>query len=158
MSAICHFLIFLLMMKTTSSSTYLISSSGSQLSIIEAGQPIGNFSSLVQFVQEFQIKDQDMKLQISGNLTLNETMIIYSNFFSLTADNASTSSFICSSYGQIQIISNISSNINFILENFKIIQSISDLLIFPLLLINNISFVQITVIFYKIDILMKYFK
>ena len=144
MSAICHFLIFLLMMKTTSSSTYLISISGSQLSIIEAGQPIGNFSSLVQFVQEFQIKDQDMKLEISGNLTLNETMIIYSNF-SLTADNASTSSLICGSLGQIQIISNISSNINFFLANFKIIQSISDLLIFPLLLINNISFVQISV-------------
>ena len=52
-----HFLIFLLAIKTTSSSTYILNVSGSQLSITETGQNIGNFTSLAQFVQIFQIQD-----------------------------------------------------------------------------------------------------
>ena len=139
-----NFLIFLLAMKTTSSSTYILNVSGSQLCITETGQNIGNFTSLAQFVQIFQMQDLEMQLEIDGNMTINETVILYSNV-SFYGGNTNSSSFIFGSSGQIQIISNISSNINFFLANFKIIQSISDLLIFPLLLINNISFVQISV-------------
>ena len=140
-----NFLIFLLAMKTTSSSTYILNVSGSQLCITETGQNIGNFTSLAQFVQIFQMQDLEMQLEIDGNMTINETVILYSNV-SFYGGNTNSSSFIFGSSGQIQIISNTSSNINFILENIVIVSGLSEIVIFPFLLINNISFAQIKVI------------
>ena len=140
-----HFLIFLLAIKTTSSSTYILNVSGSQLSITETGQNIGNFTSLAQFVQIFQMQDLEMKLEINGNITINEIMILYSNV-SFYGENTSSPSLILGSSGQIQIISNTSSNINFIMENIIVVPGLSEIVIFPFLLINNISFAQIKVI------------
>ena len=140
-----NFLIFLLAMKTTSSSTYILNVSGSQLCITETGQNIGNFTSLAQFVQIFQMQDLEMQLEIDGNMTINETVILYSNV-SFYGENTSSPSLILGSSGQIQIISNTSSNINFILENIVIVSGLSEIVIFPFLFINNISFAQIKVI------------
>ena len=140
-----NFLIFLLAMKTTSSSTYILNVSGSQLCITETGQNIGNFTSLAQFVQIFQMQDLEMQLEIDGNMTINETVILYSNV-SFYGENTSSPSLILGSSGQIQIISNTSSNINFIMENIIVVPGLSEIVIFPFLLINNISFAQIKVI------------
>ena len=72
-------------------------------------------------------------------------MILYSNV-SFYGENTSSPSLILGSSGQIQIISNTSSNINFIMENIIVVPGLSEIVIFPFLLINNISFAQIKVI------------